>query len=53
MITQGIALAHSALGWVLMAFQAIAFAAQRAGRVKPKAERSDALRYDHPKQLAP
>ena len=28
--TQGIVLAHEALGWVLMAFQAIAFAAFQA-----------------------
>jgi hypothetical protein len=51
--TPGIVLTHSALGWVLMAFQAIVFAAQRAARVKPKAERSDALGYGHSKQFAP
>ena len=60
--TQGIVLAYSAPGCNLMAFQAIPrgvclaierFAAQRAARVKPKAERSDALGYGHQKEFAP
>ena len=51
--SQGIAHLRSALGWVLLAFQAMAFAAQRAARIQPKAERSDALGYGHPKHFAP
>ena len=60
--TQGIVQVHSALGCNLMAFQAIPhgvclaierFAAQRVARIQPKAERSDALGYGHPKQFAP
>jgi hypothetical protein len=51
--TQGVVLAHSALGWVLMAFQAAEFATQRVARIQPRAERSDALGYGHPKRIAP
>ena len=51
--TQGIVLTHSALGYILLAFQAISAAAQRAARVEPKAERSDALGCGRRKQSAP